>query len=307
MKQAPRLDEVDEDEAEAGPVVQPRPRPGPPPGPSPVVVVLRVALGILIVIFVGLGLSHLLSLLSSDRSPSEVVETDQPENPVRPQSTSVARGHAAGPPWVEPAEPKDESPPAPTFTEPEIEAVGLAGAEPAGAGPALSPVVIVQRSPSVVDRDHAESLRRALDGLSGTVEIDDDGPFHENDLRVHGKERLIRAGKGRRPVVVARPRLRSARNRPALVVLDGSTLTIEGIDLVVQASDLSIDQSALFLLNGAHLTLRDCTVTVDGETESPLAVVQVGKPGDPGPYKALNREAGTDRDSRPQPDRRAGG
>ncbi len=85
--------------------------------------------------------------------------------------------------------------------------------------------------------------------------------------------------------MVARPRLRSARNRPALVVLDGSTLTIEGIDLVVQASELSIDQTALFLLNGANLTLRDCTVTVDGETESPLAVVQVGKPGDPGPYK----------------------
>ncbi|HEU5118881.1 MAG TPA: protein kinase, partial [Isosphaeraceae bacterium] len=284
-KQAPRLDEVDVDEAEAGPVVQPRPRPGPPPGPSPVVVVLRVALGILIVVFAGLGLSHLFSVLSSDRSPTEVVESNPPENPAQSQPTSVARGHAAGPRWVEPAEPKDESPPAPTFTEPEIEAVGLVGAEPAAARTSLSPIVIVQRSPSVVDREHAESLRRALDALVGTVEIDDDGPFHENDLRVHGKERLIRAGKGRRPVVVAHPRLRSARNRPALVALEGSSLTIEGIDLVVQASELSIDQSALFLLNGAHLTLRDCTITVDGETENPLAVVQIGLPGDPGPHK----------------------
>ncbi len=86
--------------------------------------------------------------------------------------------------------------------------------------------------------------------------------------------------------MVAKPRLRSARNRPALVVLDGATLTIEGIDLVVHAADLPIDQSALFLLNGSNLTLRDCTITVDGQTENPLAVVQMGKPADPGPYKA---------------------
>ncbi len=157
IKQAPRLDEVDEEEADAGPVVQPRPRPGPPPGPSPMVVVLRVALGILIVVFAGIGLSNLLSMLSSTRSTSEVVEDGKPGDTAEPAPTMVARGHAAGPKWVEPSEPKIEVPPAPAFSEPEIKAVGLEAAEPKDSHASLSPVVIVQRAP----RPSTATMRRA--------------------------------------------------------------------------------------------------------------------------------------------------
>lgn len=281
--QEPQFDDVDEDEAEAGPVARPLRRYR--SGPTPTVVALRVALGILLVLFAGIVLSHLLTALTSTRPPGEVEEIGQPARSDQPAPKVTIRGHAAGPRWVEPPEPKDETRPAPAFSKAEIQAVGLSASEPAKAPETLSPVVVVRRAPSTVDRKHAESLRRALDALSGTVEIDDDGPFYENDLQIHGKHRIVRAGKGRRPVVVVRPRLPSARNRPALVVLDGSTLTVEGIDFVIRADDLPANQSAVFLLKGSDLTLRDCSITVDGQSEAPLAVVQVGQPGDPGPYK----------------------
>ena len=47
-----------------------------------------------------------------------------------------------------------------------------------------------------------------------------------------------------------------------MFVLDGKNLTLDGIDLVVDVSDLSPEQTALFSCSAANLTLRNCSITI---------------------------------------------
>jgi hypothetical protein len=65
-----------------------------------------------------------------------------------------------------------------------------------------------------------------------------------------------------------------ARENSAFLPLDRKTLTLEGVDLIVDASDLSGRQTALFGCLGSSLTLRDCTVTVINSNGSPFVLVR---------------------------------
>jgi serine/threonine-protein kinase len=126
-------------------------------------------------------------------------------------------------------------------------------------------------------------VRKSLDQIAGTIEIADNGPFFEQDWRVNGEVRAIRAAAGYRPaLVVEAPRLQSVRTRPAVVTLDDrshKTLILQGLDVVLRASDLPANQTAVFLCLGGELVLRDCTITIEGERETPLAVFQMGQAG----------------------------
>ena len=51
-------------------------------------------------------------------------------------------------------------------------------------------------------------------------------------------------------------------SRPGVFVLKGKSLILDGIDLVVDARDLSRTQTALFLCTGTNLTLRNCSITI---------------------------------------------
>ncbi len=296
----PLLDHRTAEEGMEGPVTAPRPQEV--TGTPLSVLLLRGALAGLVLVFLGIGVSHLLSAVGSrpgsgsagidlgrSQDAEAVPETIEtiPDDGLGGLAVGLPHrvaGRQAPASWSEPVDRREHPSELPKYPTERVEALGLGNAEPGRVDMPPSPIVVVNRAAEVHDREHQRDLQQAFDTISGTVEIDDDGPIFEHDFRVHGRERLIRAGTGRRPIVVVRPsKLASVRSRPAVVVLDDTSLTIEGIDLVVRASDLTPNQRALFLcLDGSELTLRDCTITVEGPIERPLAVVQVGVPAKPG-------------------------
>jgi eukaryotic-like serine/threonine-protein kinase len=141
------------------------------------------------------------------------------------------------------------------------------------------PFVTLRRVVDTPDQSHVTALRRAFESVGGTIEIADDGPFNEADFRIAGKRRLIRARPGFRPVVrVERPVQDSLKAQPAVFVLEGSQLVLDGIDLVVDVGEMTVNQSALFLCRGSSLVLDNCTVTVLNGSKRPFALVQTEDP-----------------------------
>ena len=97
------------------------------------------------------------------------------------------------------------------------------------------PFVVVRRVVESSDAFTVPTLYMALDQkIGGTVEIADEGPFFNDDFRVAGETRLIRARPGYRPIVrVERSSSQAVRKQPAVFVLDRQNLILDGIDLVV--------------------------------------------------------------------------
>jgi serine/threonine-protein kinase len=238
----------------------------------------------------GFAVISILTPATPDFTASDVTQTSRPENtgengegvvnePARPITTAPPAVVSTVPKtgttkkatpvvepavaWIEPTDPTEVKGPEPVYPT-EVETAAL----PVWA---RSPIPTTNESPTQIVRRFAEageeptSLRRALDRPQGTVEIADNGPFFEGDLRVAGKSRVIKARPGFRPVIVFRPDPASpaiVRDRPALIVLDRSKLLLEGIDLVVDTQGLPNATTAIFLLRGAELTLSNSTVTV---------------------------------------------
>ena len=126
------------------------------------------------------------------------------------------------------------------------------------------PSVVVRRVVESSDPFTVPTLHMALDSfIGGTIEVADEGPLFNDDFRVAGETRLIRARPGYRPIVrVERSSSTAVRNQRAVFVLDRQNLTLDGIDLIVDVRDLSPEQNALFWCSGANLTLRNCSITV---------------------------------------------
>jgi serine/threonine-protein kinase len=152
------------------------------------------------------------------------------------------------------------------------------------------PTVVVRRFPDETDGPLTErTLHAALDRYQGgVVELADAGPFLVDDLSMSGESRTIRARRGYRPIIrILRSRNEAALERTAFVALGRKNLTVEGIDLIVEASELSGHQKALFGCAGGNLTLRDCTITVLNPKGLRFALVSQEptkpQPKDPGP------------------------
>ena len=143
-------------------------------------------------------------------------------------------------------------------------------------------------APNLHDRRPVQAvttLDRALDRhRGGTIELADEGPLYVDDLRVGGDNRLIRARPGYRPIVrVESSNAEAVRGQPAVFVLDGKNLTLDGIDLVVDVNDLSSEQTSLFSCSAASLTLRNCTITIlNNRRAASFAVVRT----EPGPSRS---------------------
>ena len=158
------------------------------------------------------------------------------------------------------------------------------------------PFVTVRRIPAPEDPDAVPTLRRALDVRGGTVEIADDGPFVEDDLRVAGESRLIRARAGYRPIVrVEEPKIDFLKGRgiTAVFILDGKRLILDGLDLIVNVPDLPLDRTALFLCKGADLTLRNCTITILNPAGRPFTLLRTAPPEGPSDRVSRIRLDGT--------------
>ncbi len=136
--------------------------------------------------------------------------------------------------------------------------------------------VIVRRVPDVTDGPTEPTLHFALDQhQGGVVELADVGPFPVDDLKMSGESRIVRARRGYRPIIrITRTRTLASREQTAYLPLSGKSLTLEGIDLIVDARDLSGRQTALFGCAGTTLVLRDCTITVLNPTGAPFVLVR---------------------------------
>jgi serine/threonine protein kinase len=183
--------------------------------------------------------------------------------------------------WTEPADSAIVPPAEPPVSPPVLAKLGIEDAAKESLARNEAPFITVRRIDPVRNRENVGDLASALDNLGGTIEIADCGPFFEESLRMNGEHRVVRAAKGFRPVLVlGRPESTAAQNRPAAVILDGQSLLLEGIDLVVDAASLTARQESLFLLrNDSSLTIRDCTITVIGPVKHAYSVIQVGERG----------------------------
>jgi eukaryotic-like serine/threonine-protein kinase len=143
------------------------------------------------------------------------------------------------------------------------------------------PFAVVRRVVESSDAFTFPTLSMALDQkIGGTIEIADEGPFFNDDFRVAGNTRLIRARPGFRPIVrVGRSSLETVRTQPAMFVLDREELILDGIDLVVDVRDVYPEQTALFSCTGSTLTLRNCSITIFNHNNTPFSVVRVEPTG----------------------------
>ena len=143
------------------------------------------------------------------------------------------------------------------------------------------PFVVVRRVAESSDAFTVPTLYMALDQkIGGTVEIADEGPFFNDDFRVAGDTRLIRARPGYRPIVrVERSNSEAVRKQPAIFVIGRQNLILDGIDLVVDVRDVYPEQTAIFSCTGSSLTLRNCSITILNHNNTPFSVVRVEPTG----------------------------
>jgi serine/threonine-protein kinase len=136
--------------------------------------------------------------------------------------------------------------------------------------------VMVRRIAESSDPNTASTLRQGLDLGRGVLELAGDGPFLIDDFRIPGASRIIRAAPGFRPIVqVERSDLEIVRQQPAVIVLDGKSLILDDLDLVVDMSGLSDQRPfSLFQCAGSNLTLRNCTVTLINRNRARVSFVR---------------------------------
>jgi len=253
-----------------------------------------VVLGFLtIVVVIGLDL-----ILRPYPNFSPIETTDEPE-PISASRWPEPPTTPTPPPRVEPPPAVVDSPPpetpAPAWIEPKDPALG--------AGPPKSypdevlaeylpewgrepipdqidgPTTRVRRVAETREAGSVASLRLAFDVPKGTIEIDDAGPHFIDDARVSGETRLVRAGSGVRPVIrIGGTSSDAVRALPGVFALDGRTLILDSLDLVVNVRDLGMNQRALFHCAGSRLTLKNCTVTIVNPLRLPFVLLRADDP-----------------------------
>ncbi len=124
----------------------------------------------------------------------------------------------------------------------------------------------------------ANSLNLAFETPGGTIEIGDDGPFFESDLKLGSRPRLIRAKPGYRPIIVLEPPTHElGKAQPALMILENNRLVLDGLDLVVRTPEHAQGPHCLFLLRGgSELTIANCSITIIGPADRSFTLVKMG-------------------------------
>ena len=133
-----------------------------------------------------------------------------------PTAKTAVPPPAAGPSWIEPADPaaerQTETPVAPDvaarFPLPSWAKTEIPRQVP---GIALK----VRRITDPTRPEERASLALAFESIgSGTTELIDDGPLADSDFRLRGDTRLLRAGAGRRPILrLEHPRIDIIKNQ----------------------------------------------------------------------------------------------
>jgi serine/threonine-protein kinase len=259
--------------------------------------IITSAVIVLVCLLLGIGIAQLFvvgePVITHDSTPNanDLESAVVVIRPRRDPNAGIAKveklpvAAPARPAWREPV---DEIVPAPVDPSSSIRSRNLPDWARAVIPERISgPNVSVRRIADASDPSAFPLLAMAFNSnIGGTVELADEGPLFIDDLRLPGDSRLIRARPGFRPIIrILEPTLEIVRNQPGAFHLDRESLVIDGVDLIVDARDLSPTRSptrpsalspALFHCEGADLTLRNCTVTVLNHTgTSPFTVIRV--------------------------------
>jgi serine/threonine protein kinase len=224
---------------------------------------------------------------ASDTSEPAIGMTDQaPRTIPPPVPPRKDRASSSPPPDAKPAdrlgavavEPEDVDPPGPVaarYTEETLRKYLPEWALAPVPSRVEGPLFQVRRVAGARDPTLVPTLRMALNETKGTIEIADEGPFSINDFRVPGETRLIRARAGFRPIIrIDRPNLEAVSSLPGVIVLEGKSLVLDSLDMIVNLRDLTSSQGSLFHCTGANLTVRNCTITLINPANQPFTLVR---------------------------------
>ena len=76
------------------------------------------------------------------------------------------------------------------------------------------------------------------------------------------------------PATVDRPNLEAVWSLPGVIVLEGKSLILDSLDMIVNLRDLNAAQTSLFCCTGANLTVRNCTITLINPANQPFTLVR---------------------------------
>lgn len=225
------------------------------------------------------------TLEGSETNPANAGPVAVPRKSARDLARAKAnaeRENARRAAWVEPADP------APTLVSETL--FGLDAERKARPDWAREPISlrlpgklsIVRRIPDGGDAEQRSSLGAAFGVIGGaSIEIADNGPFFESDLRL-GESRVVRARPGFRPILcLTRPKFEATQQQSAFIDIGEKSLTLEGLDLIVNAADLAPAHTAVFQCAGGSLNLQNCTITFVNRTNRPLALISTTSPEKP--------------------------
>ena len=140
-------------------------------------------------------------------------------------------------------------------------------------------IVILQRLVDPRSPETKSTLKSAFEVVGATaIEIRDNGPFFERDLRFVGDRRWLGASAGFRPMIVIEPsRGETAAAQDACFDLGEKELVLEGVDLVIDLAKIARSTVAIFSVGGGSLTLRNCTLTLLNQSDQSFSIVKTGR------------------------------
>ncbi len=150
--------------------------------------------------------------------------------------------------------------------------------------PADTATVTVRRAgPSTPSsfRSLAEACRAGEPGKPLVVEIHDNGPLFELPLgAAEGRDLIVRAGKGYRPLIVwdltATARgVRSPEEPLTFLRVAKGRLVLEGLELALRWPQTLANPGGLFAVEEGELTATDCTISVAGKPRAGLTLASV--------------------------------
>ena len=210
-------------------------------------------------------------------------EVETPVLPVRPLPKKSAPGKAVEAPvvaaaWSEPQDTERTKATEPRYSGGAEAKLTPSWVERIGAALPDGPKTVVRRLVSGKAAGEKSGLATAMDTPGGVIELADDGPFYEHDLRVGSRARVVRAAPGMRPIVVLDPpTTAAAKEEGGVIVVDAPLVLFEGIDFVVRSGpgELPLQQTAVFLVRSGTLVLQGCSVSQASATGPTMDLVRL--------------------------------
>jgi serine/threonine protein kinase len=223
--------------------------------------------------------------LAGQQQPKAVVPPSGglPKPPIGGSKPSSGGGNSAtapGTPRSTDAQPSTNPPKTPNANLPNSTQPPDLGkpAQPAEAGKPAE--TNTERRPAVQILTRFDSVARAASAIplggTGILEIRDDGPIYSQPILIAGRNVVIRAGAGYRPLLIWDVLTGSSARLGAFISSMGGSLTLENIDIAMKCSETGrTEYSAVCFVKGGNFAAEGCTFSVAGRQKTPISVVHV--------------------------------